>query len=85
MSNRLHSFFVEAGNRIANFKPEAGIEIELKTLTELTAMIRGGEFDHQLHIGTVLQASGIVWALVSASMAIVLPGVSLMSTPVMWT
>jgi ADP-ribose pyrophosphatase len=57
MSNRLHSFFVETGERAVDFKPEAGIEIELKTLTELTDMIRTGEFDHQLHIGTVLQAA----------------------------
>ena len=31
LSNRIHSFFVETGERIADFTPEPGLEVALKT------------------------------------------------------
>lgn len=57
MSNRLHSYFVETEERVAAFKPEAGIAVDLVSPSQLIEMIRSHEFDHQLHIGTVMQAA----------------------------
>jgi ADP-ribose pyrophosphatase YjhB (NUDIX family) len=56
LSNRIHSFFVETGERATDSSPEAGIAVELKTPAELASMIRGGEFVQQLHLGTLMQA-----------------------------
>ena len=57
LSNRIHSFFVEAGERRPDFQPEAGIAVELVSPSGLARMIRAGEFIHQLHIGTILLAA----------------------------
>ncbi len=54
LSNRVHSFFIEAGAR--GEPTEAGIEVRLVSLHELGAMILSGEFVLQLHIGTLLLA-----------------------------
>jgi hypothetical protein len=55
LSNRVHSFFVEAGPR--GEKPtEAGIDLKLVTPKELTELILSGEFILQLHIGAILLA-----------------------------
>ena len=56
LSNLVHSFFVEAGERAAGWRPEAGIEVRLVTPRELGALILSGEFTLQLHIGAVLLA-----------------------------
>ena len=56
LSNRQYCFFIEAGDRIADAKPEPGIEVDLVTLERLVAMIRDEEFIAQLHIGAVFQA-----------------------------
>ena len=56
MSNRLHSFFVEAGARAEDQPTEAGIELKLVNLAELAGMILAGEFVLQLHIGAILLA-----------------------------
>jgi 8-oxo-dGTP pyrophosphatase MutT (NUDIX family) len=54
LSNRVHSFFVEAG---AQGEPsEPGIELKLVTPAELAALILSGEFTLQLHIGALLLA-----------------------------
>src|SRR3954454_1510029 len=55
-SNRSHSFFIETGERIADFVPEAGIEVRLVTAAELVDMIKSGEFVSQLHFGALLLA-----------------------------
>jgi len=57
LSNRLHSFFVEAGEILKDFRPEEGLEVKLVSLPELTALICAGDFVSQLHIGTLLQAT----------------------------
>ena len=54
LSNRLHSFFVEAGPRTQDI--EAGIELNLVSPAELAAMIFSGEFALQLHIGALMLA-----------------------------
>ena len=55
LSNQVHSFFVEAGERTAH-KTEAGIELKLVTPAELGGLILSGEFTLQLHIGALLLA-----------------------------
>ena len=55
LSNRVHSFFVEA--EAASGGPvEPGIEAKLVAPAELARLIRSGEFVLQLHIGALLLA-----------------------------
>ena len=56
LSNKIHSFFVEAGPRPAGQTIEAGIELNLVSPDELAAMIISGEFTLQLHIGALMLA-----------------------------
>jgi ADP-ribose pyrophosphatase len=56
LSNRIHSFFLETGERVADFVPEPGIAVRLATTTELVDMIKSGEFVSQLHLGALLLA-----------------------------
>ena len=56
LSNRIHSFFVETGERSADFAGEPGITTELVTDAELVRMIKAGEFIQQLHLGALLLA-----------------------------
>ena len=54
LNNRIHAFFVETGERIA--EPEPGIAVETVTARELVHMIKAGEFVSQLHIGSLMLA-----------------------------
>jgi len=56
LSNSVHSLFVETSERVADFKPEPGLTIALKTPAELVAMIKAGEFVQQLHLGALMLA-----------------------------
>jgi ADP-ribose pyrophosphatase len=56
LSNRIHSFFLETGERVDDFVPEPGISARLVTASELADMIRSGEFVSQLHLGALLLA-----------------------------
>ncbi|WP_198164511.1 NUDIX domain-containing protein [Rhodoplanes sp. Z2-YC6860] len=56
LSNRVHSFFVETGEQLSDFKPEPGLTVALKTPAELVAMIKADEFVQQLHLGTLMMA-----------------------------
>jgi ADP-ribose pyrophosphatase len=56
LSNRIHSFFLETGERVADFVPERGIAVRLATTAELVDMIKSGEFVSQLHLGALLLA-----------------------------
>src|SRR3954451_614401 len=56
LSNRIHSFFLETDERVADFMPEAGIAVRLVTAAELVDMINSGEFVSQLHLGALLLA-----------------------------
>ena len=56
LSNRIHSFFVETGERDAGFVAEPGMSVKLVTAAELVAMIKSGDFVSQLHIGSLLLA-----------------------------
>lgn len=56
LSNRIHSFFVETGERLQNTPSESGITATLHSPDDVFAMIRSGEFDQQLHIGALMLA-----------------------------
>jgi 8-oxo-dGTP pyrophosphatase MutT (NUDIX family) len=56
LSNRIHSFYVEAGERATAFEPEPGLTVKLVTPAELFRMIEAGEFVQQLHLGALLLA-----------------------------
>jgi ADP-ribose pyrophosphatase len=56
LSNRIHSFFVEAGERIDDFAPEPGVSVKFVTPAQLAQLIRAGKFVSQLHIGTLMLA-----------------------------
>jgi ADP-ribose pyrophosphatase len=56
LNNRIHSFFVEAGKRIAAFEPEAGMRVKLVSPAEIVRLIQAGTFTSQLHIGALLLA-----------------------------
>ena len=54
LNNRIHSFFVEAGERVSPFRPEPGLAVKLVSPAELTRLIFAGEFVSQLHLGALL-------------------------------
>jgi 8-oxo-dGTP pyrophosphatase MutT (NUDIX family) len=56
LSNHIHSFFVETGERAASYTPEAGLSVKLVSPTELLALIEAGAFVHQLHLGALFLA-----------------------------
>src|SRR5258708_39106298 len=56
LSNRIHSFFIETGECVADFTPEPGLTVALKTPAELVTMIKADEFVQQLHLGTLMLA-----------------------------
>jgi ADP-ribose pyrophosphatase len=56
LSNRIHSYFLQTGERINDFIPEPGLAVELATAAELVALIKSGEFVSQLHLGALLLA-----------------------------
>jgi ADP-ribose pyrophosphatase len=56
LSNRIHSFFLQTGERVDNFIPEPGITVGLVNASELVSMIKSGEFISQLHLGALLLA-----------------------------
>jgi 8-oxo-dGTP pyrophosphatase MutT (NUDIX family) len=53
LSNRIHSFFVGTGERVADFTPEPGMTVALKSPAELADLIKRGEFTLQLHLGAL--------------------------------
>jgi ADP-ribose pyrophosphatase len=56
LSNRIHSYFLETGERIEDFTPEKGLTVELVTPSQLVSMIKSGEFILQMHLGALLLA-----------------------------
>ncbi len=56
LNNRIHNFFVAAGERVAGFEPEPGISVKLVTPAEIARLITHGNFVSQLHIGALLLA-----------------------------
>jgi len=56
LSNRIHSFFVEAAAPRARFRPEPGITVEMVTERELMRLTADGRFGLHLHLGTLFLA-----------------------------
>lgn len=56
LGNFIHSYFLQAGERIDAFIPEPGMTVDLATPAELVRMIKSGEFISQLHLGALLLA-----------------------------
>ena len=56
LNNRIHNFFVAAGERAAGFSPEPGITVKLVSPAEIVRLIKNGVFVSQLHIGALLLA-----------------------------
>ena len=56
LSNRIHSYFLETGDRTEQFTPEKGLTVELATPSQLVRMIKSGEFIQQMHMGALLLA-----------------------------
>ena len=56
LNNRVHTFFIEAGERIVDFKPEPGLTVKLVSPAEIVRMIKTGLFVAQLHVGALLLA-----------------------------
>jgi ADP-ribose pyrophosphatase len=56
LNNRIHSFFVEAGERANGFEPEPGLKVKLVAPADIVRLIRKGSFPSQLHIAALLLA-----------------------------
>lgn len=57
LSNRVHSFFVETGERAGTFQPEPGLTVRLVSPADLGRLIAAGEFASQIHLGSLLLAT----------------------------
>lgn len=56
LANKVHSYFIETGEKAADYKPEPGLDVRLVTPAELAAAIKAGEFTSQQHLGTLMLA-----------------------------
>lgn len=56
LSNRIHSFYVDTGDRLANFAPEPGMTVDLVSEEHLAELIKRGEFASHLHLGALMFA-----------------------------
>jgi hypothetical protein len=56
LANKVHSFFIAAGDKADGHAGEAGIEVRLVTPAGLADIIKAGKFDSQQHLGTLMLA-----------------------------
>jgi 8-oxo-dGTP pyrophosphatase MutT (NUDIX family) len=56
LSNHVHSFFIETGERVADFTPEPGLTVALKSPAQLVELIKSGGIAQQMHLGALLLA-----------------------------
>ena len=56
LCNRIHSFFVEAGDPASDFQSEPGMEIKYLTQDAIFRAAGSGEISSQLQVGTLMQA-----------------------------
>lgn len=57
ISNVMYSFFIHAGERVADFVEEPGVSVRAVTPTELRDLIHSGEFAEQTHLGVLSLAA----------------------------
>lgn len=53
----MYSFFIHAGERLADFVEEPGVSVRSVTPTELRDLIHSGEFAEQMHLGMLSLAA----------------------------
>jgi ADP-ribose pyrophosphatase len=56
LNNRVHNFFVEAGDCVAQFKPEPGLLVKLVSPAEIVGLVMSGDLVSQLNLGTLMLA-----------------------------
>ena len=56
LNNRVHNFFVEAGDCVDRFKPEPGLVVKLVSPAEMVGLIMSGDFVSQLNLGALMLA-----------------------------
>ena len=56
LNNRIHNFFAEAGDCVAGFKPELGLDVKMASPAEVVRLILSGDFVSQLTIGSLMLA-----------------------------
>ena len=56
LTNRTHSYFVEAGDQIPGFDREPRIEVLFATIEDLVKLVINQAFDVQIQLGTLFQA-----------------------------
>ena len=56
LNNRIHNFFVDAGECIVGFEPEPGLAVTLMSPEDIVGLIISGDFVSQLCIGTLMLA-----------------------------
>lgn len=56
LNNRIHNFFAEAGDRVAGFKLELGLDVKMASPAEVVRLILSGDFVSQLTIGSLMLA-----------------------------
>ena len=53
IDNITHSFFIETGERVADFAEEPGVAVSSASASELRELILSGEFAEQTHLGAI--------------------------------
>ena len=56
LNNRVHNFFVEAGDCVAQFNPEPGLVVKLVSPAEIVELIMSGNLVSQLNLGALMLA-----------------------------
>jgi ADP-ribose pyrophosphatase len=56
IDNVMHSFYIETGERAADFEEEPGIAVSSATIPELRELILSGELSEQTHLGAIALA-----------------------------
>jgi ADP-ribose pyrophosphatase len=56
IDNVTHSFFIAAGERVADFVEEPGVAVSLASALELRGLILSGEFAEHTHLGVIALA-----------------------------
>jgi ADP-ribose pyrophosphatase len=57
IDNLTHSFFIETGERLADFTEEPGVAVSSASGSELRELIESGEFAEQTHLGAIALAA----------------------------
>lgn len=56
LSNKIHSFYVQTGERLENFAPEPGMTVNLLAPERLAYLVKQGDFVSHIHLGALMFA-----------------------------